>query len=59
MQSKYKQDTENLTKELQQTKLDGAVDNALDKAKVRSIKAARALLNLDEVSSTTKVNRKL
>lgn len=49
LQSKYKQDTENLTKELQQTKLNSAVDSALSKAKVRNSKAAKALINMDEV----------
>lgn len=54
LQSKYKQDTENLTKELQQTKLNSAVDNALGKAKVRNTKAAKALLNMDEVKLNDK-----
>ena len=54
LQSKYKQDTENLTKELQQTKLNSAVDSALGKAKVRNAKAAKALLNLDEVKLNDK-----
>ena len=54
LQSKYKQDTENLTKELQQTKLNSAVDNALGKAKVRNTKAAKALLNMDDVKLNDK-----
>ena len=54
LQSKYKQDTENLTKELQQTKLNSAVDRALGKAKVRNSKAAKALLNMDEVKLNDK-----
>ena len=54
LQSKYKQDTENLSKELQQTKLNSAVDSALGKAKVRNSKAAKALLNLDEVKLNEK-----
>ena len=54
LQSKYKQDTENLTKELQQTKLNSAVDSALSKAKVRNSKAAKALLNMDEVKLNDK-----
>ena len=54
LQSKYKQDTENLSKELQQTKLNSAVDNALSKAKVRNSKAAKALLNLDDVKFNDK-----
>ncbi len=54
LQNKYKQDTENLTKELQQTKLSSAVDSALGKAKVRNSKAAKALLNLDEVKLNEK-----
>ncbi|MCT6821268.1 MAG: phage scaffolding protein, partial [Lactobacillus panisapium] len=53
-QSKYKQDTDNLTKELQQTKLNSAVDSALSKAKVRNSKAAKALLNLDDVKLNDK-----
>ena len=54
LQSKYKQDTENLSKELQQTKLNSAVDSALGKAKVRNTKAAKALLNMDEVKLNDK-----
>ena len=54
LQSKYKQDTENLTKELQQAKLNSAVDSALGKAKVRNSKAAKALLNMDEVKLNDK-----
>lgn len=54
LQSKYKQDTENLSKELRQTKLNSAVDSALGKAKVRNSKAAKALLNLDEVKLNEK-----
>ena len=54
LQNKYKQDTENLTKELQQTKLNSAVDSALVKAKVRNSKAAKALLNMDEVKLNDK-----
>ena len=54
LQSKYKQDTDNLTKELQQTKLNSAVDSALSKAKVRNSKAAKALLNMDEVKLNDK-----
>ena len=54
LQSKYKQDTENLSKELQQTKLNSAVDSALGKAKVRNSKAAKALINMDEVKLNDK-----
>ena len=54
LQSKYKQDTDNLTKELQQTKLNSAVDSALSKAKVRNSKAAKALLNMGEVKLNDK-----
>ena len=54
LQTKYKQDTDNLTKELQQTKLNSAVDSALGNAKVRNAKAAKALLNLDEVKLNDK-----
>ena len=54
LQSKYKHDTENLTKELQQTKLNSAVDSALGKAKVRNTKAAKALLNMDDIQLNDK-----
>lgn len=54
LQSKYKQDTDNLTKELQQTKLNSAVDSALGKAKVRNTKAAKALLNMDDIQLNDK-----
>ena len=54
LQSKYKQDTENLTKELQQTKLNSAVDSALGAAKARNTKATKALLNMDEVKLNDK-----
>lgn len=54
LQSKYKQDTENLSKELKQTKLNSAVDTALAGAKVRNTKAAKALLNMDEVKINDK-----
>ena len=54
LQSKYKQDTENLSKELQQTKLNSAVDSALGKAKVRNTKAAKALLNMDDIQLNDK-----
>ena len=54
LQSKYKQDTDNLTKELEQTKLNSAVDSALSKAKVRNSKAAKALLNMDDVKLNDK-----
>lgn len=54
LQSKYKQDTENLTKELQQTKLNSAVDSALSAAKVRNTKAAKALLNMNDIQLNDK-----
>ena len=54
LQNKYKQDTENLTKKLQQTKLSSAIDSALGKAKVRNTKAAKALLNMDGVKLNDK-----
>lgn len=54
LQGKYKQDTENLSKELQQTKLNSAVDSALGKAKVRNTKAAKALLNMDDIQLNDK-----
>lgn len=54
LQGKYKHDTENLTKELHQTKLNSAVDSALGKAKVRNTKAAKALLNMDDIQFNDK-----
>lgn len=54
LQGKYKHDTENLTKELHQTKLNSAVDSALGKAKVRNTKAAKALLNMDDIQLNDK-----
>ncbi|MBH9985200.1 phage scaffolding protein [Lactobacillus sp. M0390] len=54
LQDKYKHDTEDLTKELQQTKLNSAVDSALGKAKVRNTKAAKALLNMDDIQLNDK-----
>ena len=54
LQDKYKHDTEDLTKELQQTKLNSAVDSALGAAKARNTKATKALLNMDEVKLNDK-----
>ncbi|WP_283679943.1 phage scaffolding protein [Lentilactobacillus sp. Marseille-Q4993] len=51
-QTKYKTDTETLTNELQQTKLNGALNNALASAKVRNPKAAEALLDMDNIKLT-------
>ena len=39
---------------MQQTKLNSAVDSELGKAKVRNTKAAKALLNMDEVKLNDK-----
>lgn len=46
LQSKY----ETANKELETTKFDGALSNALTGADVRNVKATRALLDLDKVS---------
>ena len=54
LQDKYKHDTEDLTKELQQTKLNSAVDSALGAAKARNTKATKALLNMDNVKLNDK-----
>lgn len=49
LQSKYKDDTEKLNTQLSETKLNGALDNALNSAKVRNTKAVRGLLNMDNI----------
>ncbi|CCI81995.1 phage scaffolding protein [Lactobacillus hominis] len=49
LQAKYKKDTADLTEKLSQTRLNGALDNALTKAKVRNTKAIRGLLNMDDI----------
>lgn len=52
LQDKYKTDTENLNKQLSQTKLNGALNTALSAAKVRNPKAAEALLDMDKIKLT-------
>ncbi|WP_047999929.1 phage scaffolding protein [Lactiplantibacillus herbarum] len=52
LQAKYDQDTENLTAQLKQTQLDGALDAALTGAKARNTKAVRGLLDMSKVSLT-------
>lgn len=54
LEKKYKEDTESLTSQLNQTKLDTAVDNALNAANARSTKAVRGLLDMDSVSLNDK-----
>lgn len=49
LQGKYKTDTEKLNAQLSDTKLNGALDNALNTAKVRNIKAIKGLLNMDNI----------
>lgn len=51
-QDKYNSDTQSLTEQLQQTKLNSALDSALASAKVRNPKAAAALLDMDKVKLT-------
>ncbi|MGQ4559261.1 phage scaffolding protein [Levilactobacillus hammesii] len=52
LQDKYKTDTENLTNQLSQTKLNGALTTALTGAKVRNPKAVEGLLDMDKVKLT-------
>jgi len=52
LQAKYDQDTEKLTVQLAQTKLNGALDSALTEAKARNPKAVRGLLDMDKVKLT-------
>lgn len=52
MQDKYKTDTENLTSQLTQTKLHGALTTALTSAKARNPKAVEGLLDMDKVKLT-------
>ncbi|WP_125764441.1 phage scaffolding protein [Companilactobacillus hulinensis] len=54
LQSKYKDDTEKLNAQLSETKLNGALDNALNSAKVRNTKAVRGLLNMDSIKLNDK-----
>lgn len=49
LQSKYKQDHENLTNEVAKVKLNGAIDNALTHNQVRNTKAFKALLDMDSI----------
>lgn len=49
LQAKYKQDTEDLNHKLTQTKLNGAIDNALSKNNARNATAVKALLNMDSI----------
>lgn len=49
LQAKYDADTQKLTEQLNTTKLNGALTNALTAAKVRNPKAAKALLDMDQV----------
>ncbi|WP_143463181.1 phage scaffolding protein [Levilactobacillus enshiensis] len=52
LQDKYKTDTETLTNQLSQTKLNGALTTALTGAKVRNPKAVEGLLDMDKVKLT-------
>ncbi|MFC6261963.1 phage scaffolding protein [Levilactobacillus fujinensis] len=52
LQDKYKSDTESLTAQLSQTKLNGALTAALTGAKVRNPKAVEGLLDMDKVKFT-------
>ena len=53
-QDKYKDDTDNLNAQLSETKLNGALDNALNSANVRNTKAVRGLLNMDTIKLNDK-----
>lgn len=52
LQAKYDQDTQSLTAQLTENKLNGALDSALTKAKARNPKAVRGLLDMDKVKLT-------
>lgn len=54
LQSKYDADTQALTEQLNTTKLNGALTNALTAAKVRNPKAAQALLDMEQVKLNDK-----
>jgi len=54
LQNKYETDTQNLQGELQSTKLNGALDSVLNGANVRNAKAAKALLNMDDIKLNDK-----
>lgn len=56
LQDKYKTDTEKLNNQLSETKLNGALDNALNTAKVRNTKAIKGLLNMDDIKLDEKGN---
>ncbi|WEV39274.1 phage scaffolding protein [Lactobacillus sp. ESL0680] len=49
LQAQYKQDTAKLNEQLSQTKLNNAIDQSLTQSKVRNTKAAKALLNMDNI----------
>lgn len=50
LQAKYKQDSENLTNQLNNTKLNYAVDSALTGYKARNTKAVKSLLDMNKVA---------
>ena len=52
LQAKYDGDTKSLTTQLNQTKLNGALNTALTGAKVRNPKAIKGLLDMDKVKLT-------
>ncbi|MFC6290658.1 phage scaffolding protein [Levilactobacillus angrenensis] len=52
LQDKYKTDTETLTNQLSQTKLNSALTTALTGAKARNPKAVEGLLDMDKVKLT-------
>lgn len=49
LQTKYKNDTADLTNKLNQTRLTSAVDRALSASKVRDTKAIKGFLDMDKV----------
>ncbi|AVK62693.1 hypothetical protein C5Z26_00420 [Lactobacillus sp. CBA3606] len=52
LQAKYDQDTQSLTTQLAQTKLNGVLESALTGAKARNPRAVRGLLDMDKVKLT-------
>lgn len=52
LNEKYEKDTGDLRAQIEKVKFDGAVDLALFQSGARSVKAVRALLNLDDVVLT-------
>ncbi|MFD1670940.1 phage scaffolding protein [Agrilactobacillus yilanensis] len=54
LQSKYDADTQSLTEQLNTTKLNGALNNALTAAKVRNTKAIKGLLDMDSIKLNDK-----